>query len=73
MVFKPIGEMLEVDVKDSTGMRIEKRKINLNDRKAATKLIKWLSEKYGFEFDYPFKKDEGAAWLDPDSSFLDIT
>lgn len=73
MRFRPTGEMLEVDIRDSTGARIEKRKISLGDKKAATRLMQWLCDKYGFEFDYPFKKEEGTGWLDPDSSFLDMT
>lgn len=42
------GEVIEVTIRAHDGTRIESRKCNIADEKEATRLLKWLKEKYGF-------------------------
>ena len=42
------NEIIEVIIRDCSGMKIESRKCLLDDPVATSHLMKWLSDKYGF-------------------------
>ena len=42
--------ILEIIVRDETGMKIDHFKVNLNDKKRQARIFKQLKEKYGIDY-----------------------
>lgn len=54
------ADFIEVTIKDTTGRKIEKFRCQLNDKKACSRLMKMLRDKYGFE---PLVGLEDNTWV----------
>ena len=56
-------DTIEVIVRDSTGRKIGKMKVPINDKKRATWLYRTLNERYGFEPEIKEFKQEKKEFL----------
>ncbi len=64
-------DTIEVTIKDSSGARIESWEINMNDKKAGTKMMRMLKEKYNFSPEIPSEKsiNKDLDWLKKSRGF----
>jgi hypothetical protein len=62
LFYNRYADFIEVTIKDTTGRKIERFKCQLGDKRACSRLMKMLRDKYDFE---PME----TGWVNKDNSF----
>lgn len=60
--YKREGETIEINVKDSTGTKLESFECNISDKKTSQNILRILKKKYGFEPEIK-KRPQDLDWL----------